>query len=129
MDQATHGSLIDPTASRTQEQGFTGSGLMEQRASNDQPTVKGTLRRLAVGNHPLLATLAQNAQHPSLAIEISDIEAGQLTHPNACCVQHLQDGHITQAQRVFVGVLDRGSDQGLGFIGTQNRGQGLGRLG
>src|SRR5690606_19666694 len=74
------------------------------------------LDRLAGGyayrDAAFLVPFADDAHDPTVTVEVVDVEAAELTHPDASGVQQLEDGAVTEADRgAVVGVRDGFEDR------------------
>jgi hypothetical protein len=95
-------SLIDSAASRSEKQGGTTATAHQRWPSVRQPNVQRPLRRRAVRYRPLLPTLAEDPNDPSVPIEIVDVETAQLADPDAGCIEQLHDRRIANGHGTTV---------------------------
>jgi hypothetical protein len=95
-----------------------------------QPPVDGATGGGAVGHRALLAPLAEHPHDAALVVDVVDVEADQLAHPDPGGVEELEHRHVAQARgRAVVGEIGGGPDQRLGLVGAEHRRERLVLLG
>src|SRR4029077_14798700 len=98
----------------------------EYRVAISQIRPDGVRRALIDWHEPLLAPLAEHTHHPSIEVQIVEIEADQLAQAKARGVEHLEDGLVTAPER---GSLIRRLQQAVHLLDGQVRRQRLLALG
>ena len=88
-----------PPAWSEQQRG-AGPGMHQRRTAVGKPGVQCTECGPTEGDGALLVSLAQHSQQPPARIDVVDVEAAQLTDPDAGGVEHLDDQPVPQGQRI-----------------------------
>ena len=100
------------------------------RAAELEPELHGPGRRPPVGHGALLAPLAEDPHHLAVVVEVVDVEADQLPHPDARGVEQLEHGDVAQPDRAaVVGELRGRADEVGRLVGAQHGREGLVLLG
>src|SRR5580704_17812609 len=78
----------------------------QQFAANGPVALERLLRLRAIRDDALFIALADHPQHPLFAIDIVDIETGELTHAQARSIQQLENRAIAlqQQRRILRGL-------------------------
>jgi len=99
MNHSTNGALIEATAAGAKEQGWPAVGGRQCRSASYLPPFNGPHSRDADGNGPLLVALAEHPDDMARLVNVVDVEADQLTDPNAGGVKQLQNRVVAQLLR------------------------------
>src|SRR5215211_7131475 len=99
MNHPAHHAWIDPLATFTEEHGLSRFRRRQVQPCLCEPRLEGTQGRHAQWDCSLLAAFAENSDHSTLSIKISQVEAAQLRYPDSSGVQDLQDGHVASGNR------------------------------
>jgi hypothetical protein len=103
--------------------GTGGAGGEHRRPAGDQPAVECPLGGDAVRHGAFLAALAEDPHHTPLAVDVVDVEAAELTDPDAGGVEQLQDGRVACTERGAVVRHGRGVLQQRARLGDVERGR------
>ena len=95
MRRTVRGSIRPPRAPTNTA--APASGPASTGRPSVAPLLDGTRRRQPDRDGAFLGALAEDADDAALAVDVVDVEADQLTHPDAGGVEQLQHGAVAQA--------------------------------
>src|SRR5688572_22132961 len=102
VDDPSHGSRVNAAAACPEEERRPAGVGAQLRPRPVDPRPYRDRGRRAVGHRSFLAPLAEDADDPTLAVEVVEVEPGQLANSDAGRVEQFEDRKVTQSHHAVI---------------------------
>jgi len=97
VNNISNRTLIQSSATCTNEERLL-PWIGRHETADGKPILQGSSGRHPEWNHPLLSPLTQDAKSKTRCIDVGQVNSAQFTDPATSCVQHLDDGAISDGK-------------------------------
>ncbi len=114
MHDGSRLTLIETSPTGTEQQGATRPRTRERRPTHTRPDGQRALGRHSERHDAFTIALAEDPDHPSVPVDVVDVQTAEFPHSDAGGVEHLDDQVVPQRERVLLLRAEGRRGQGLG---------------